>query len=76
MVSSSAARRLARLSGREETESRSSTRPRLGLGAITWLLEELKRSADVLLGISLVVSKYLVAAEIAAAVSPTVAISI
>ena len=72
VVSSSAARRLARLSGREDTESRSSTLPRLGLGAMTWLLEELSLSADVRLGISLVVSRYLVAAEIAAAVKPKV----
>ena len=64
-------RRLARLSGSEDTGS---TRPRLGRGAMVVVATGL--SAAVLVPTSLVVSRYLEAAEMAAAVRPTVAISI
>ena len=63
-------RRLARLSGSEDTGS---TRPRLGRGAMVVVVG---LSAAVLPPTSLVVSRYLEAAEMAAAVRPTVAISI
>ena len=72
-------RRLARLSGSEDTASLTdSTRPRLGLGAITCVLciETTGLSGICLCPMSLVVSRYLEAAVMAAAVSPAVAISI
>jgi hypothetical protein len=72
-------RRLARLSGSEDTASLTdSTRPRLGLGAITCVLciEATGLSGICLCPLSLVVSRYLEAAVMAAAVSPAVAISI
>ena len=68
------------MSGKDDTASlTASTRPRLGLGAITCVLciEAAGLSGVCLVSpMSLVVSRYREAAVIAAAVSPTVAISI
>ena len=61
------------MSGREDTGS---TRPRLGRGAIVVVAAGLSAAVLVPAPTSLVVSRYREAAEMAAAVNPTVAISI